>query len=68
MSFFFLIAEMARRERVRKERRQRWIWGSIATALTLGAAGLAWSYLPSGSGSGSPTCDNEVPQSDDGAK
>lgn len=62
------VLEMARRERVRKERRQRWIWGSIATALTLGAAGLAWSYLPSGSGSGSPTCDNEVPQSDDGAK
>ncbi|EXC35444.1 hypothetical protein L484_026751 [Morus notabilis] len=60
------VLEMARRERVRKERRQRWIWGSIAAALTLGAAGLAWSYLPSGTGS--PKCDSEVPQSNDGAK
>lgn len=63
---FPFIVEMARRERVRKERGQRWIWGSIAAALTLGAAGLAWSYLPSGTGS--PKCDSEVPQFNDGAK
>ncbi|GMJ08770.1 hypothetical protein like AT3G50910 [Hibiscus trionum] len=28
--------EMARRDRQRKKRRQRWVWGSIATAITLG--------------------------------
>lgn len=59
--------EMARRERQRKKRRQRWIWGSIATAITLGTAALAWSYLPTGKGSSS----SNVPQAsnpDDAAK
>lgn len=41
-----VLSEMARRERQRKSRRQRWIWGSIATAAILGASALAWSYLP----------------------
>ncbi|XP_038882592.1 uncharacterized protein LOC120073808 [Benincasa hispida] len=40
--------DLARRERLRRKRRQRWIWGSVATAITLGTAVLAWSYLPSG--------------------
>ncbi|PON71445.1 netrin receptor DCC [Parasponia andersonii] len=61
------VLELARRERVRRERRrQRWIWGSIASALTLGTVALAWSYLPSGTGS--PTPDSQVPQSEGGAK
>ncbi|GMI68902.1 hypothetical protein like AT3G50910 [Hibiscus trionum] len=55
--------EMARRERQRKKRRQRWVWGSIATAITLGTAALAWSYLPTGKGSSS----GDVPQASDPA-
>ncbi|KAK8653028.1 hypothetical protein V6N13_127049 [Hibiscus sabdariffa] len=46
-------AEMARRDRQRKKRRQRWVWGSVVTTITLGAAALAWSYLPTGTGSSS---------------
>ncbi|CAL0330741.1 unnamed protein product [Lupinus luteus] len=38
--------EMARRERQRKSRSQKWIWGSITTAIALGSAAIAWSYLP----------------------
>ncbi|KAL4378078.1 hypothetical protein GQ457_02G014070 [Hibiscus cannabinus] len=45
--------EIARRDRQRKKRRQRWVWGSVATAVTLGTAALAWSYLPTGKGSSS---------------
>jgi len=37
---------MARQERYRRKRRQRWIWGSIGLAVTLGAAAIAWSYIP----------------------
>ncbi|KAL5557330.1 hypothetical protein UlMin_039566 [Ulmus minor] len=57
------VLEMARRERVRRERRQRWVWGSIAAALTLGTAALAWSHFPSGSGSAE--LDSHVPESHD---
>ncbi|XWS45452.1 hypothetical protein CRYUN_Cryun15aG0137700 [Craigia yunnanensis] len=53
--------EMARRDRQRKKRRQRWVWGSIAAAITLGTAALAWSYLPTGKGSSSAT----IPQASD---
>ncbi|KAK1587217.1 hypothetical protein Q3G72_010687 [Acer saccharum] len=45
--------EMARRDRQIRKRRQKWVWGSIATAITLGTAALAWSYLPTGTGSSS---------------
>ncbi|KAE8709515.1 hypothetical protein F3Y22_tig00110330pilonHSYRG00091 [Hibiscus syriacus] len=45
--------EVARRDRQRKKRRQRWVWGFVATAITLGTAVLAWSYLPTGKGSSS---------------
>ncbi|CAF2110902.1 uncharacterized protein BNAC08G22300D [Brassica napus] len=38
--------EVARRERQKRKKRQRWIWGSIATTITLGSAALAWSYIP----------------------
>jgi len=42
---------MARRERQRRSRRQRWIWGSITTTLALGTAAIVLSYLPVGRGS-----------------
>ncbi|KAG2329386.1 hypothetical protein Bca4012_021050 [Brassica carinata] len=38
--------EVARRERQKRKKRQRWIWGSIAATITLGSAALAWSYIP----------------------
>ncbi|KAK8511521.1 hypothetical protein V6N12_038123 [Hibiscus sabdariffa] len=60
--------EMARRDRQRKKRRQRWVWGSIATAITLGMVTLAWSYLPEGKGlSISPTGIAQAPGTDDAA-
>ncbi|XP_064953437.1 uncharacterized protein LOC135606313 [Musa acuminata AAA Group] len=37
--------EMARRQRNWRKRRQRWFWGSIGVAITLGGAAIAWSYL-----------------------
>ncbi|KAK9678406.1 hypothetical protein RND81_11G209300 [Saponaria officinalis] len=45
--------EIARHDRHKRRRRQKWIWVSIATAITLGSAALAWSYLPGGTGSSS---------------
>ncbi|XWS29273.1 hypothetical protein CRYUN_Cryun24cG0014100 [Craigia yunnanensis] len=59
--------EMARRHRQRKKRRQRWVWGSIAAAITLGTAALAWSYLPTGKGSSSASIP-QAPDHDDAAK
>lgn len=66
--------EVARHERQRKQRRQRWIWGSIAATITLGTAALAWSYLPTGRGSSSTdhhtsssTDHLESPEGDDAA-
>ena len=38
--------EVARRERQKRKKRQRWVWGSIAATITLGSAALAWSYIP----------------------
>ncbi|KAK7360042.1 hypothetical protein VNO77_02014 [Canavalia gladiata] len=58
--------EMARRERQRKSRRQRWIWGSITTAIVVGTTAIAWSYLPMGKGSTSADHDL-VPKHDDAA-
>ncbi|KAE9607746.1 hypothetical protein Lal_00013417 [Lupinus albus] len=58
--------EMARRERQRKSRSQRWIWGSITTAITLGTAAIVWSYLPADKGSVSADHDL-VPDHDDAA-
>lgn len=41
--------ETARRLRqIRKRRQKKWIWGSIAAAITLGSAVLAWSYFSTG--------------------
>ncbi|XP_062155703.1 uncharacterized protein LOC133863677 [Alnus glutinosa] len=58
--------EVARHERQMKQRRQRWVWGSIAAAITLGTAALAWSYLPTGRGSSS-TDHFQNPEGDDAA-
>ncbi|KAK7346414.1 hypothetical protein VNO80_20933 [Phaseolus coccineus] len=58
--------EMARRERQRRSRRQRWIWGSITTTLALGTAAIVWSYLPVGRGSTSAAHD-PVREHDDAA-
>nr|XP_043617971.1 uncharacterized protein LOC122589712 [Erigeron canadensis] len=54
--------ETMRRVRQRRKRRQRWIWGSIGIAITLGSTALAWSYLSSGKGS-SPIHTSESNQS-----
>ncbi|XP_028794413.1 uncharacterized protein LOC114750037 [Neltuma alba] len=59
--------EMARRERQRRSRRQRWIWGSITTAIVLGAATIAWSYIPMGKSSSS-THHDQVSEHGDAAK
>lgn len=58
--------EMARRERQSQSRRHRWIWGSITTAIVLGTAAIAWSYLPMGKGPMSADHDL-VPEHDDAA-
>ncbi|KAL2333726.1 hypothetical protein Fmac_014939 [Flemingia macrophylla] len=58
--------EMARRERQRRSRRQRWIWGSITTAIALGTAAIAWSYFPMGRESTS-AADDLAPEHDDAA-
>ncbi|KAK8938898.1 hypothetical protein KSP39_PZI010825 [Platanthera zijinensis] len=39
--------EKARQQRHRRNKRQKWFWGSIGFAVTLGSAAIAWSYLPS---------------------
>ncbi|EEF40820.1 uncharacterized protein LOC8273371 [Ricinus communis] len=59
--------EMARRNRQVRKGRQRWVWGSIATVVTLGTAALAWSYLPATKGSSSSS-DSLAPEHGDGAK
>lgn len=48
-----LFVERARRLRQRRKRRQKWIWGSVAAALSLGTAALLRSFLPAGKGSSS---------------
>ncbi|CAN0861712.1 hypothetical protein LINGRAHAP2_LOCUS8292 [Linum grandiflorum] len=55
------VVELGRRNRHVQKRRQRWVWGSIAAAITLGSAALAWSYLPprEGSPSTSSSLDTE---------
>ncbi|RDY09352.1 hypothetical protein CR513_06287, partial [Mucuna pruriens] len=58
--------EMARRERQRSSRRQKWIWGSITTVIALSTAAIAWSYLPMGKGSSSADHDL-VTEHDDAA-
>ncbi|KAL0448305.1 UNVERIFIED_CONTAM: hypothetical protein Slati_1386900 [Sesamum latifolium] len=57
------IVETARRLRQRRKRRQKWVWGSIAAAATLGSAVLAYSYFHSGKGSSSQST-SDAPQVD----
>lgn len=56
--------ELARRVRQRKKRRQRWYWGMVATAITLGTGALAWSYLATekGSSTGTSSSHSQVPE------
>ncbi|CAN1814061.1 hypothetical protein LINPERHAP1_LOCUS27034 [Linum perenne] len=58
------VVELARRNRHVQKRRQRWVWGSIAAAITLGSAALAWSYLPSRGGSPSTRTEQDSAASD----
>ncbi|KAI5588524.1 hypothetical protein BDE02_05G103600 [Populus trichocarpa] len=60
------VIEMARRNRQARKRRRKWIWGSIAAAITLGTTALAWSYLPAMRGSSSAS-DSHAPEHDDTA-
>lgn len=64
---FLSCVEMARRERQRKSKRQKWIWGSITTVIALGTAAIALSYLPVDRGSSSVE-DYLVSEHDDTAK
>lgn len=43
--------ETTRRARQIRKTRQRWIWGSILAAVTVGSAALVWSYIPTKEGS-----------------
>ncbi|KAF5196715.1 bacteriophage N4 adsorption B protein [Thalictrum thalictroides] len=59
---------MARRLAQRRKRRQRWMWGTIGVGVVCGSMALAWSFLPTASGSPptdpAPECDtaaNELP-------
>uniref|UniRef100_A0A0A9F909 Uncharacterized protein n=1 Tax=Arundo donax TaxID=35708 RepID=A0A0A9F909_ARUDO len=39
--------EMSRQQQNKRKKRQKWFWGSVGLAVTLGATAIAWSYLPS---------------------
>ncbi|KAB5547616.1 hypothetical protein DKX38_011022 [Salix brachista] len=60
------VIETARRNRQMRKRRRKWIWGSIAAAITLGTTALAWSYLPAMRGPSSAS-DSHAPEHDDTA-
>ncbi|VAI48453.1 unnamed protein product [Triticum turgidum subsp. durum] len=38
--------EMSRQQRNKRKMRQKWFWGSVGIAVTLGTAAIAWSYMP----------------------
>ena len=38
---------MSRQQRKEHKKRQKWFWGSVGLAVTLGATAIVWSYLPS---------------------
>ncbi|MED6145920.1 hypothetical protein PIB30_029519 [Stylosanthes scabra] len=60
--------ELARRDRQRRRRRmKRWLWSSIGSAIVLGSAAIAWSYLPTGKGSSSSADHDMVPEHEDAA-
>ena len=66
-TYFLPGAETSRRLRLRRKRRQRWICGSIAAAITLGTGALAWSYLSTG-GESSSTVKTVAPEHGSAAK
>ncbi|KAL6912268.1 hypothetical protein ACP4OV_001073 [Aristida adscensionis] len=39
--------EMSRQLRNKRKQRQKWFWGSVGLAATVGVAAIAWSYIPS---------------------
>lgn len=46
--------EMSRQQRNKRKKRQKWFWGSVGLAVTLGTAAIAWSYLPAAHPQASP--------------
>lgn len=50
--------EMARQHRFRQKRRHKWFCATIGLTISIGAAALAWSYLPCSE----PKCSHEVLQ------
>lgn len=51
ISLLVIFAELARRERQKKMRRQNWVWGTIGSAAIVFGTTLLWSYLPNNEGS-----------------
>ncbi|XP_073317964.1 uncharacterized protein [Primulina huaijiensis] len=47
------VVETARRHRQKRKRKQIWVFGSIAAAITLGSAFIGWSYFHTEKGSSS---------------
>lgn len=52
------VVENARSLRQRRKKKLKWVWGSLAAAITIGTAALAWSYVPSGKGTSSSNQSN----------
>ena len=48
---YVIFAELTRRERQKKMRRQNWVWGTIGSAAIVLGTTLLWSYLPNNEGS-----------------
>ncbi|KAL1316460.1 hypothetical protein HN51_068657 [Arachis hypogaea] len=60
--------ELGRRDRQRRRRRmKRWVWSSITSAIVLGSAAIAWSYLPTSKGSSSSADLDVVAEHEDAA-
>lgn len=51
--------EKARQKRRRRNKRQKWFWGSIGLVVTLSSAAIAWSYLPSSMFPSHEDCKND---------
>nr|XP_043632097.1 uncharacterized protein LOC122603453 [Erigeron canadensis] len=48
--------ETMRQRREKRKKRQRWIWGSVVAAVTIGSGVLAWSYGKGSSLADAPPC------------
>lgn len=62
------VVETARRLRQKRKRKQRWVLGSIAAAITLGSAFIGWSYFNTEKGSFSSRSQSHVHEVDCRAK